>query len=115
MSSAIFTLQAHNTQTQSRYPNDRTDESTEHLFVETEGALEDLTRMATRLCAMWDEESSPGRVSILLMQVVYQAASTITRLSQGKPDVNAHERLEALKGLLRRLSPRWRVAGKLPS
>ncbi|KAB5578180.1 hypothetical protein GE09DRAFT_1088782 [Coniochaeta sp. 2T2.1] len=110
--SAILLLQTHNTQGQARSFNNRTDESAAELFFETESALEDLSRMARELCAKWKDESCIADcTSLFLIQVVYQAASTLTRLGEGTPDVTAQERIEDLKELLRRLTPRWRVAG----
>jgi hypothetical protein len=73
--------------------------------------------MAAKLCVEWDnkgedDEACEDRISLFLMQVIYQAASTLTRLSRGSPDSAARERIDALEGLLRRLSDRWGVAGK---
>ncbi|OIW30534.1 hypothetical protein CONLIGDRAFT_630509 [Coniochaeta ligniaria NRRL 30616] len=108
--SALLLLQAHNTQTPAKDANDRTAKPAETLLPETEFVLKDLSRMAKRVCAEWDE-SCANQVSLFLMLVVYQAASAILRLSDGNPDDLTQEALDALKDLLRRLAPRWRVAG----
>ncbi|RFU73220.1 fungal specific transcription factor, partial [Trichoderma arundinaceum] len=108
--SAILLLQTHHAQIQAHESNNTASAFAEHLSAEAESALESLSNLAKKLCEEWEQRSIADCASLFLMQVIYQAASTLLRVSTGNPNTTTQGRIEALTELLRRLSRRWRVA-----
>lgn len=88
-------------------------ESSDRLFPEARSALGALYKMAISFnqdCI--DTPEIMGSVSVFLTQMVYQTGSTLIRLGGENADTQTREQIGIHKELLRRLSSRWRVAGK---
>ena len=85
----------------------------ENMFPETQPALDALTRMCVGMRAETDHELVfEDELTVFLMQMMYQGASTLITIGQGSPDEDIRDRLSAFKWFLQYLQSRWRVASK---
>jgi hypothetical protein len=85
----------------------------DHMFPETEAALDNMERMlralrnaAVELVAFDDE------ITIFLMQILYQSTSAVITLSQGNITEDLRKKIDLFKWLLHFLRSRWRVASR---
>lgn len=110
LSSAILLLQE-----RCSSKSDSPGSSPDNLSPEARVTLNDLDALVISFPQGYlDSPRVANGVSLFLIQMIYQAASTHIRLGGGQPDATRRTQIDIHKDMLDRLSWRWRVAGKEP-